>query len=40
MTDEYEARPDDQFALLLRTYVPSQALLDGSYQLPKVMRSR
>jgi len=32
--------PDDQFALLLRTYVPSQALLDGSYQLPKVMRSR
>jgi hypothetical protein len=32
--------PDDQSALLLRTYVPSQALLDGSYQLPKVMRSR
>jgi hypothetical protein len=30
--------PDDQFALLLRTYVPTEALLDGRYKLPDVKR--
>jgi len=30
--------PDDQFALLLRTYVPTEAILDGSYKLPDVKR--
>ncbi|HUD30601.1 MAG TPA: DUF1254 domain-containing protein [Novosphingobium sp.] len=32
--------PDDQFALLLRAYVPTEAILDGSYVLPDVERSR
>ncbi|MEJ8848334.1 DUF1254 domain-containing protein [Variovorax rhizosphaerae] len=32
--------PDGQFALLVRAYVPTQALLDGSYKLPDVARSR
>ncbi|MBT2133197.1 DUF1254 domain-containing protein [Croceibacterium sp. LX-88] len=31
--------PDDQFALLLRTYVPTEPLLNGSYKLPEVKRS-
>jgi len=30
--------PDDQFALLLRTYVPTAPLLDGSYVLPGIKR--
>ncbi|HET9768330.1 MAG TPA: DUF1214 domain-containing protein, partial [Thermoanaerobaculia bacterium] len=30
--------PDDQFALIVRTYVPTQPLLDGSYRLPDVVR--
>lgn len=30
--------PADQFALIVRTYVPSSALVDGSYVLPDVMR--
>ncbi|MEP9357358.1 DUF1254 domain-containing protein [Sphingomonas sp. KR3-1] len=32
--------PDDQFALLLRAYVPGPAILDGSYVLPNVERVR
>lgn len=32
--------PDDQFALLLRTYVPNEAILSGSYVLPNVERIR
>lgn len=31
--------PDDQFALIVRAYVPGQPLLDGSYRLPDVQRS-
>jgi hypothetical protein len=31
--------PDDQFALLLRAYVPTDAILNGSYSLPNVTRS-
>lgn len=31
--------PDDQFALIVRTYVPSEALLTGDYQLPNVDRA-
>lgn len=30
--------PDGQFALIIRAYVPTQALLDGSYVLPNVER--
>ena len=30
--------PDGQFALLLRAYVPTAPLLDGSYTLPDVQR--
>jgi hypothetical protein len=30
--------PNDQFALCVRTYVPTQPLLDGSYELPNVER--
>jgi len=32
--------PNDQFALIVRTYVPTQPLLNGTYQLPSVERSR
>ena len=31
--------PDDQFALIVRTYVPSKALLTGQYRLPNVERA-
>ena len=31
--------PADGFALCLRTYTPSKALLDGSYKLPDVVRT-
>ena len=31
--------PDDQFALIVRTYVPSEPLLTGDYQLPNVERA-
>ena len=31
--------PDAGFALCLRTYTPSRALLDGSYKLPNVVRA-
>jgi hypothetical protein len=31
--------PDDQFALIVRTYVPSEALLSGTYTLPNVQRA-
>lgn len=31
--------PDGQFALLLRAYVPAEAILDGSYLLPQVERT-
>jgi hypothetical protein len=31
--------PDDQFALIVRTYVPSEALLSGTYKLPDVQRA-
>ncbi len=30
--------PSDQFALIVRAYVPTQAILDGSYKLPNVER--
>ena len=30
--------PDGQFALIVRTYVPTQPILDGSYKLPDVER--
>ncbi|MDM0001873.1 DUF1254 domain-containing protein [Variovorax sp. J22P240] len=30
--------PEGQFALIVRTYVPLQPLLDGSYKLPNVQR--
>jgi len=30
--------PDGGFALALRTYVPTEALLDGSYTLPNIVR--
>ena len=30
--------PDGQFALIVRAYVPTQALLNGSYKLPNVAR--
>jgi len=28
--------PEGQFALIVRAYVPTQALLDGSHKLPNV----
>ncbi len=31
--------PHDQFALLVRAYVPTKPLLDGSYKLPEVTRA-
>jgi hypothetical protein len=31
--------PDGQFALLIRAYVPTRPVLDGSYKLPNVERS-
>ena len=31
--------PHDQFALLLRAYVPTRPLLEGSYKLPEVRRA-
>ena len=30
--------PEGQFALILRAYVPTQPVLDGSYKLPNVER--
>jgi hypothetical protein len=30
--------PDGQFALIVRAYVPTPALLEGSYKLPNVER--
>ncbi len=30
--------PDGQFAVIVRTYVPTQPILDGSYKLPNVER--
>lgn len=32
--------PNDQFALIVRTYVPTDAILDGTYKLPNVERSK
>jgi hypothetical protein len=32
--------PEDQFALIMRVYVPTQAALDGSYRLPNVERAQ
>lgn len=32
--------PDDQFALIVRTYVPTVQLLDGTYQLPNVEKAK
>jgi hypothetical protein len=32
--------PDDNFALLTRTYVPTAPLVEGSYQLPNVQRMK
>jgi hypothetical protein len=31
--------PDGQFALIVRAYVPTKAILDGSYKLPNVERT-
>ena len=31
--------PDDQFVLIVRAYVPTQSVLDGTYKLPNVERS-
>jgi hypothetical protein len=30
--------PEGQFALIVRAYVPTNAVLDGKYKLPNVMR--
>jgi hypothetical protein len=30
--------PEGQFALIVRAYVPTPAVLDGSYKLPNVVR--
>jgi hypothetical protein len=30
--------PEGQFALIVRAYVPTQPILDGSYKLPNVQR--
>jgi len=32
--------PEGQFALLVRTYVPTKVILDGTYQLPDVVRAQ
>ena len=32
--------PDDQFALIVRTYVPTEPILEGRYRLPEVRRAR
>ena len=32
--------PDGQFALIVRAYVPTQPILDGSYKLPNVQRAQ
>jgi hypothetical protein len=32
--------PDGQFALIVRAYVPTQPVQDGSYKLPNVERAR
>ena len=32
--------PKGQFALIVRAYVPTQPVLDGSYKLPNVQRSK
>ena len=32
--------PEGQFALIIRAYVPTQPLLDGTYKLPNVQRAR
>jgi len=31
--------PDGQFALIVRAYVPTQSVQDGSYKLPNVERA-
>ena len=31
--------PEGQFALIVRTYVPTQPLLDGTYKLPNMQRA-
>ena len=31
--------PNDQFALIVRTYVPTEQILNGTYKLPNVERS-
>ena len=31
--------PDGQFALIVRAYVPTAALLSGEYELPNVQRA-
>lgn len=31
--------PNDQFALIVRAYVPTQPILDGTYKLPNVQRA-
>jgi hypothetical protein len=31
--------PDDQFALIVRTYVRTQPILEGSYKLPNVEKT-
>jgi hypothetical protein len=32
--------PNGQFALIVRTYVPTQSIQDDSYKLPNVERAR
>jgi hypothetical protein len=32
--------PKDQFALIVRTYVPTESILDGTYKLPNVERAK
>jgi hypothetical protein len=32
--------PNDQFALIVRTYVATQRILDGTYKLPNVERAK
>jgi hypothetical protein len=31
--------PEGQFASIVRAYVPTQPLLDGTYELPNVQRA-
>jgi hypothetical protein len=44
--DDAEARanwlpaPEGQFSLIVRAYVPTQVILDGTYKLPEVQRAR